>query len=141
MVPPTQPPKKKPRRRAPSASTNAAACARIALEEAAKAVNTERPGDALSYIKLAEGFERLAETAQAKAAPAGPHGEEAVLAEGLFGLAAKLAWLILHDPSAAPHAFQAQIAAWLAKHAPTLGDEAARAIAQRALRRFLQDPA
>ncbi len=138
MNPSPPPAKKKPRRRAPRADTDAAAFAKIALGEAAKAVTDERPADALSYIKLAQGFERLAETAQSKIAPPEPDAEEAALAQGLFELAAKLAWLMLYDPSAAPQAFQAQIGAWLIVHAPMIGESGARAIAQRALRRFLE---
>lgn len=113
----------------------------MALEEAAKAVTNERPAEALSYIKLAEGFERLAETALAKSGSPEPDVEEAALAQALFDLAAKLAWLMLHDPSAAPHAFQAQIAAWLAAHTPMIEEGDARTIAQRALRRFLEPSA
>ena len=136
---PTPLPKKRPRSRPAAKKADAAALAQLALEEAAKAVSNERPAEALSYVKLAQGFERLAESTLAQNAPENETGIEADLAQELFDLVAKLSWLMLHDPAAAPLAFQAQIADWLVLHAPNTDQTQARAIAKRALQRFLSE--
>lgn len=132
-------PSKPPRRRSPTKKADAAALARIALSSAARAVSNARPAEALSYVKLAQGLERLAASATAQGAPESEAGKAEDLAQALFDLVAKLSWLMLHEPGAAPQAFQAQIADWLALHAPGADPTQAQAIAKRALRRFLTE--
>ena len=138
---PTPPPIKRPRRRTPANTADAATLAQIALSSAARAVSNERPAEALSYVKLAQGLERLAGSDSAQAAPESQASKPEDLAQALFDLVAKLSWLMLHDPSAAPQAFQTQIADWLVLHAPGADPGQARAIAKRALRHFLSEDA